>query len=118
MVISLGTVSLKKKEVYHFPKKSLASTREFIFHCIPTLAGNLPCALCLLLADEPAGEGVGVGLLVAEEGEGVGVGLLVVDPAGEGVEVCFVDGGGVICLKDGGVLTGVFGVEFFLCLKQ
>ena len=28
---------------------------------------------------------------------------------GEAVEVCFIDGGGIICLDDGGVLTGVFG---------
>ena len=93
------------KNSYHFPKKSFASTGDFTFHCIPTLTGSLPGALCLLLVEEPAGDGVGVGLLV-------------VDPIGEGVGVCLVDGGGVICRDAGGVLTGVFGVEFFLCLYE
>ena len=96
----------------------MASTLELVFHWIPTRTGNL-LALCLLL-DDPAGDGVGVGLLVVDPaGDGVGVGLLAVDPPGDGdgVGVCLVDGGGVICREDGGVLTGVFGVEFFLCLN-
>ena len=84
------------------PRKSLASTLELVFHWIPTRTGNL-LALCLLIDDSA--------------GDGVGVGLLVVDPPGDGVGVCLVDGGGVICREEGGVLTGVFGVEFFLCLN-
>ncbi len=87
----------------------MASTLELTPHLIPTRTGSLPppAPAVLLLVVDPAGDGVGVGVV-----------LLALEPEGDGVAECLedaADGGGVICLDDGGVLTGV---EFFRGLKN